>query len=699
MKKLTFILLLIGFQTTSALNWEWLSGGYYLKIQMRNINNIWVTGYRDRVLKIEDDGKIINFLSNTDSNTHIQNLFFLDSIVGWNIDLNNYLYKTNNGGITWECLYLFDSSYKLNLYPLTNIKFLDSTFGCVFGNSSDSGFIAKTTNSGRSWNYMFFNNKIINFWMFDEWNYTFYDSKGIVFKTSNGGLTWSQTCSIEKLSFRSIYFVNPDTAWIAGTYDISRTTDGGRTWEQQYHSSYWYSDICFINSKVGWIVGTGGTIIFTDNAGENWSELVTDIFEMLYSVKFTDINNGWIAGDDGTIFRTHDGGKNWVSIQRGTRYHIKGIDFIDENKGFACGDNWVLLKTTNGGLVWEKIDVGSYSLFLWDLHFLNSSYGWIYGDHGIILKTTNGGNNWTQYKISTNSRIENISIISEDIGWAVCYNMFYKTTDGGLSWSNSTEENFYETHDIFFSDKDNGWRSFIIYDGIIKDTIRCYRSIIQKTTDCGINWTNNIVDSLQITRYSGTISNYRKIFFINSDIGWIQLQNNFIMRTVDGGKNWKTVNVSNSFSIYNFKFYNELIGWAIGDNGKIFYTSDGGNSWIEQLSFRSRVLSGLCILNESNVYVSGDFGTILKYCDSEIKSNVKEIFIDQREKFPIFPNPATDFINFQDMNNENATYSIYSCLGILVYQGQINNKIDISFLPTGIYFVKIRDSIHKLIKI
>ena len=59
------------------------------------------------------------------------------------------------------------------------------------------------------------------------------------------------------------------------------------------------------------------------------------------------------------------------------------------------------------------------------------------------------------------------------------------------------------------------------------------------------------------------------------------------------------------------------------------------------------------------------------------------------EKFQIFPNPSSDFIQITNFN-ESKAYSIHNVLGAEIVNGNIinNNKIDIRSLKRGIYFLR-----------
>jgi hypothetical protein len=71
-----------------------------------------------------------------------------------------------------------------------------------------------------------------------------------------------------------------------------------------------------------------------------------------------------------------------------------------------------------------------------------------------------------------------------------------------------------------------------------------------------------------------------------------------------------------------------------------------------------------------------------------------EYFIDT---FFIFPNPVTDILHISgDYSGEQV--SIYSPEGFKVYEAEFMNEIDLSKLPVGIYFMRVRDKIAKFSK-
>ena len=111
--------------------------------------------------------------------------------------------------------------------------------------------------------------------------------------------------------------------------------DGNDLW-----SNYFVDD-------TGWIVGEGGFIIKTTNAGLDWIRQTSGTTLTLRSVQFIDQNTGWICADSGLIIKTTDGGQNWFDLISGTSQKLVDIHFYDFNTGWVVGDSGTILKTTN----------------------------------------------------------------------------------------------------------------------------------------------------------------------------------------------------------------------------------------------------------------------------------------------------------------------------------------------------------------
>ena len=75
----------------------------------------------------------------------------------------------------------------------------------------------------------------------------------------------------------------------------------------------------------------------------------------LWSTFFVDDNTGWIVGSGGFITKTTNAGNEWIEQNSGTTSTLKSVQFINQNTGWICGEGGLILKTTDGGLNWVSL--------------------------------------------------------------------------------------------------------------------------------------------------------------------------------------------------------------------------------------------------------------------------------------------------------------------------------------------------------
>ncbi|MEE9233211.1 MAG: YCF48-related protein, partial [Nitrospirales bacterium] len=110
----------------------------------------------------------------------------------------------------------------------------------------------------------------------------------------------------------------------------------------------------------------------------------------LLDVHFQDANQGWVVGAGGTILYTKDGGVTWLASPRRTNVLLTAVTFVNESHGWIIGQNGTIFHTSNGGKLWLP-QVSGTNGTLYASTFLSAEQGWIVGARGTILTTTDGG--------------------------------------------------------------------------------------------------------------------------------------------------------------------------------------------------------------------------------------------------------------------------------------------------------------------
>ena len=253
-----------------------------------------------------------------------------------------------------------------------------------------------------------------------------------------------------------------------------------------------YEDVFFLNTELGWVAASNGSVFRTQDGGNTWEE-VLDTGDYLRTIDFLDENTGFVGTLNSNFYRTTDGGENWEAIQDSISggelsnicgldhagdhvfgvgwfaepaYFIKSTDrgqswsymdmseyasglvecyFVNQQLGFVSGVSEigaVILRTEDGGDSWEEVFNSNDGIeFVWKIDFLNESlaYGSVESFSGAcsIVKTVDGGASWTEYLVDSTYRdLQGIGFLDELTGWVAPRNQpLYTTTDGGQTWS------------------------------------------------------------------------------------------------------------------------------------------------------------------------------------------------------------------------------------------------------------------------
>ncbi len=115
----------------------------------------------------------------------------------------------------------------------------------------------------------------------------------------------------------------------------------------------------------------------------------------LFDVKFRDRNNGLIAGLGGVLMRSTDGGKTWKYAESDSRQALFAVGF-GANRLVAVGDKGLQRISADSGLTWKRPEQGFPKVFAFmrDVDFGDEQRGWIVGGGSLVLRTSDGGLTW-----------------------------------------------------------------------------------------------------------------------------------------------------------------------------------------------------------------------------------------------------------------------------------------------------------------
>lgn len=277
------------------------------------------------------------------------------------------------------------------------------------------------------------------------------------------------------------------------------------------------NSVYFLNDNTGFMAGSG-IILKTTNGGINWL-VINDQFGGT-SIQFINENTGYVC--DGTVYKTTDRGVSWVNFNL---TGLKSLYFINENTGFAVGRNSQILRTYNGGGLWEPLFVSLFNSNFNSVKFINSQTGFVVGGRmfepyfGVIYKTTNEGSTWILINSeATNIEFRSIDFPTPSVGFAVGGDMYassgviYKTINVGETWVQQGTV-YRDLNAVNFATPLIGYS---VGEG----------GMILKTIDGSVVWN---------TQMSNTTLDINSVHFVGENLGYIAGASGTVQKTINGG--------------------------------------------------------------------------------------------------------------------------------------------------------------------
>ncbi len=628
----------------------------------------WAVGVKGTIVATSNGGETWD-VQYTDNSKYFTGLFFLDENEGWVVGWHDLLHTTN-GGETWE------PQNVVGYLDLEKIQFINPDTGWIVGTYNR---IYKTVDGGETWNLkltggtdspafndLFFTDALHGVAVGGDW--FSYQDDAYIMVTTDGGETWSETTPENVDELRSVYFISQDTGWACGYgEEIIKTVDGGHTWEIVSTYSYLKDDIHFFDNEHG-IILSESRVLITNDGGITWSSYQTDMSTYVNSFSFYG-STGFASGYHGVLFKTTDYGENWEESGSHRYGEVEKMFFKDTLNGwgkYPSGSR--LLRTNDGGLTWTPVDIGA-SLVLADYCFPTVSTGYAVEHHNMLYKTTDAGETWQSSNIGIPGYFNVIYFLNENKGFIGGDDgLLIKTTDGGESWSTVDISDYGWFRDMQFFDDENGW-------------LLNHSGNIYKTTDGGNSW--------QVKGIGGT-GNLNDMYFINPQKGFVTSLMGKLFMTEDGGDTWSQVF---SFSQYAnrtvIKFVNESEGW-LSVSASLYYTTDGGYSWTDYPV--NNYILDICFFNSNTGWISGSYSLMLKYNNqmTDVKETVFESFIVFPN--PASDKITLSIPGLGDEHTLLNVYDLSGKLCFNRNMSNINGKItlDISFLPGGLYLFELK---------
>jgi photosystem II stability/assembly factor-like uncharacterized protein len=289
-------------------------------------------------------------------------IFFINTEVGWYVNGSGKIFKTTDGGVTW-------------------VKKLDKPgtfFRCIGFVDERRGFAG---NVGPDY-------------------YPNVSDAVPLYETKDGGETWEPVTRIKGPAVKGLCAIEilhapPGDAGkrggggkphiyaggrVGGPAFLIKSLDGGDTWEAVDMSRHcaMILDIKFIDRKRGVISAatasspekSNALILMTEDGGKSWTKRYQSdrLYELTWKSSFPSRDVGYVTvqnyNPDKSVTRrvvakTVDGGKTWTEMTLADDFNLRefGVGFIDKNTGWVGGTTGGY-ETTDGGKTWRPVEMG-----------------------------------------------------------------------------------------------------------------------------------------------------------------------------------------------------------------------------------------------------------------------------------------------------------------------------------------------------
>jgi photosystem II stability/assembly factor-like uncharacterized protein len=191
----------------------------------------------------------------------------------------------------------------------------------------------------------------------------------------------------------------------------------------------------FWDEKRGLVVGQRGVILLSEDNGQTWTRVNSEIGTDLSCVACFQTDLAAAAGRDGVVVMTENGGKSWHPQPLSEPKALHFVSWVLPGPQLWTGGSDGLCFTWKKGDAWQRVSTDVLE-FLYSADFLNNKEGWVSCTQGVLLKTTDGGAAWQRVEVPTRSDLCAVDFMDSKVGAVGGLGGVVMTTqDGGQTWS------------------------------------------------------------------------------------------------------------------------------------------------------------------------------------------------------------------------------------------------------------------------
>lgn len=237
---------------------------------------------------------------------HLEDVSFADSKLGVVCGRSGVLYRTVDGGATWE-----SKSLKDTIPWFMDVEMFDAQTGLVIGMTRDSAS----------------------------------PLRGLALRTTDSGLTWKKQKPLG-LGYAEILYNRGGLVYLLSFGQLHSSDDFGKSWKSARTVDGMVARAVSIVGKTGILAGPNGMCAFSSDTGQTWTKLDQLSDKIYIAAEMVDEEVGYIGGTNATIMRTADGGRTWTAELMARSFDVLDMCLIGDRL-FAVG--------SKGGIIAKKV--------------------------------------------------------------------------------------------------------------------------------------------------------------------------------------------------------------------------------------------------------------------------------------------------------------------------------------------------------
>ncbi len=523
----------------------------------------------------------------------------------WSDSKNRGLYKTTDGGKTWNSILPYVNERTGCAEVLVNPKNPDIIYASTwefrrkpysFSSGGKGSAVYKSMDGGKTWK------KLSNGLPTTEFGrvamalapsqpdnlFAIVEAKKTnLYLSTDGGESWKEQGSNNNVEGRPFYFsviaVDPTDPMrvYRPAWSMSISDDGGKSFKDASQAGGWvHSDMHALwinpNNPSHLMLGTDGGIYMSLDKGNNWLFINNIPISMFYHVQVDDAspynvygglqdNGSWMTASQ-SIGGIDNG--DWINVGGGDGFWVqpdpndKNIVYSESQGGYAYRINRV---TNEYQDIQPKPEKGEKKLrFNWNTPlYIGVTSKKLYEAAQFLFRSSNQGRTWERISpdLTTNDTLKQ-----------------KQEESGGVTTDNSSAEN----HCTIFTVAESPFDGNTIFVGTDDGNL-------QITTDGGKTWTkvNQNVKGIPKQTWVSSIepSKYDKnTLYATFDNHMYGDMNTYCAKSTDMGKTWKLLNTMETHAGYAHKIKEDIVNpnlLFLGCEFGLYVSFDGGDNWAQ----------------------------------------------------------------------------------------------------------------------